>query len=347
MIIHRVTFFDSRLYILAGNVVFLFSIQEETSVSKPSKKKSVVGSKEIIADYTEDYVGFSLEFFLALIGFPFSKYSIEPFARSTERWLGADARLHKKIKNFRPFYMQFKRPHAYPDDSTSKIITDRKKLSLEYSPRSIFFKLQPKMKNQNNLQHNVLFKLNSRLRSKKLGSAAYVCPLFLDRASYRSHLHWSGLIQWFNYGKMYPWSFKNINLTTSSSKFMLRDVPFFSEHISIFPHDKVTSANHRYSFTERGRDLCFHSPLLVQDSIKSLHAFLIEELNNFEIEENRITLQTSIEELNKLRDSFESDGMDIVIDRIMDDPVGSWMDWGQYMKDYYDIDQYAFIEWDE
>ena len=47
----------------------------------------------IDANYTEDVVGFALESFLTLLSFPRQRFSIEPFSRGKERWLGADARL--------------------------------------------------------------------------------------------------------------------------------------------------------------------------------------------------------------------------------------------------------------
>jgi hypothetical protein len=70
-------------------------------------------SLRLDADYTEDVVGFALESFLTLLSFPRHRFSIEPFSRAKERWLGADARLFShRITGFRPFYMQFKRPSA-------------------------------------------------------------------------------------------------------------------------------------------------------------------------------------------------------------------------------------------
>src|SRR5690606_39402522 len=102
-------------------------------------------SLRLDADFTEDTVGFALEAFLTLLSFPRLRFTIEPFSRSRERWLGADARLMgSRIRGFRPFYMQFKRPSAYPDASKAKVVTDRKKLELSVAPRSLFFPLRAK-----------------------------------------------------------------------------------------------------------------------------------------------------------------------------------------------------------
>lgn len=147
----------------------------------------------IDADYTEDVVGFALESFLTLLSFPRQRFSIEPFSRSKERWLGADARLHRRIRGFRPFYMQFKRPAAYPDFSSSKIITDRRSKGLKTEPRTLFFPLRQKQKTHRDFQHNVLFRLRQKMLNRGIGDASYVCPLFLDRSAYRLNIHWSGL----------------------------------------------------------------------------------------------------------------------------------------------------------
>jgi hypothetical protein len=146
-------------------------------------------SYRLDADYTEDTVGFAIESFLTLISFPIQRFSVEPFSKVRERNLGADVRLRGRISGFRPFYMQFKRPSAYPDYSTSKIIVDRKKLKLTASPNSLYFSLREKQPSQTDYQQNVLLRLRNHLLNRKLGDAAYVCPLFLDRSSYRFHLH--------------------------------------------------------------------------------------------------------------------------------------------------------------
>lgn len=42
-------------------------------------------------------------------------------------------------------------------------------------------------------------------------------------------------------------------------------MPIFAEHISVPPHVAVTTASHKYSFTESGTGLCFHSPEALPD----------------------------------------------------------------------------------
>ena len=84
---------------------------------------------KLMPNFTEELVGFALESFLTQIGFPFVRFSIEPFSRSEERWLGADARLHSNLRGFRPFYMQFKRPEGYLAHSQSKVVKDRRSVA--------------------------------------------------------------------------------------------------------------------------------------------------------------------------------------------------------------------------
>ena len=89
------------------------------------------------ANYPEELVGMALESFLAFLSFPFLQFTIEPFSRARERWLGADARLHSHVEGFAPLYMQFKRPTAYDNESTARIVSDRRRLGLEISPRTL------------------------------------------------------------------------------------------------------------------------------------------------------------------------------------------------------------------
>ena len=157
------------------------------------------------ADYTEDNVAVVLERFLTLLSFPRERFSIEVASRSKERYLGADARLNSAIRSFRPFYMQFKRPSAYPERSSSRIITDRTRLGVASRPHALFFGLRSKKPSQSDFQHNILFRLRRRLIARRLGEAVYVCPLFLNNAAYRSAIHWSGFFHILSFWRRTPW----------------------------------------------------------------------------------------------------------------------------------------------
>lgn len=302
----------------------------------------------IDSDYTEDVVGFALESFLAVMSFPRRRFSIEPFARAKERWLGADARLHGEIRGFRPFYMQFKRPSAYPDFSWAGVIKDRKTLKLQASPRALYFDLRQKQAHHRDFQHNILLRLRRRLRNRGIGDAAYVCPLFLERSAYRFHLHWAGLSSWPRFWRHYPWELEEILLNNGGNTIHFDRVPVLREHITVPPHDTVTSAKHRYSFTEAGTELCFHSPEALPNGAANLAAFLTSVSEGFLDGGEKIQPQQANEELRQLIDAIDADqpdGLSIAVEADGDDPIGNWLAWGDHLRLGYGIDQYALVSW--
>jgi hypothetical protein len=308
-------------------------------------------SNRLDADYTEDLVGFALESFLTMLSFPVRRFSIEPFSRRKERWLGADARLHGTMRGFRPFYMQFKRPAAYPDFSESKIIINRKQLKLEVAPLSLFFPLRKKTANQRDFQHNVLLRLRQHLLNRKIGDAAYVCPLFLDRSAYRINMHWAGISRWLRFWERNPWYLEEALLNDQGRKIRFDRIPVLAEHITIPPHDKVSSAAHSYSFTDSGTDLCFHSPLSLQEHSTSLVEFLKRISDGFLERGEKFRPENAMIELRQLVDFVtNSDDRQVSIsyDAIdIGDPIGSWFAWGDYLRKEFGIEQFAFVSWSD
>ncbi len=312
--------------------------------------KRSANSRRIDADYTEDIVGFALESFLTLLSFPRHRFSIEPFSRAKERWLGADARLYSDIRGFRPFYMQFKRPFAYPDYSTAGIIKDRKTLKLQTSPHALYFPLRDKKDGHKDFQHNVLLRLRRRLHNKGLGDAAYVCPLFLDRSAYRFHLHWSGLWRWPRFWHPDPWDLEHVLLNNGGSTIRFDRVPVLAEHVTVPPHDAVTTSKHRYSFTESGTELCFHSPQALPEGAAPLATFLMRISDGFLGGGEKIRPDTANEELQALIVAAEGHQPESIAPtfRVEEgDPIGNWLAWGDYLRLAYEIDQYALVRWGE
>lgn len=311
--------------------------------------KTNKNSLRLDADFTEDTVGFALESFLSLLSFPRMKFSIEPFSRGRERWLGADARLDGHMTGFKPFYMQFKRPSAYPDTSTAKVITDRNALNLPVAPRTLYFGLRDKSPTQKNkdYQHNILYRLRQRLVQRNLGDAAYVCPLFLDRSAYRFHVHMAGLRQWPRFWRFDPWDLEDILLDSTSGAVNFNAIPVLREHVSIPPHDKVTSAKHSYSFTERGTDLCFHSPLSIPEGNRSLANFLTSIVGNPQSEEGFISPERAQGMLRELFSGVEGDDHSDLLphdfSRNAEDGIESWLHWGDYLKTEHQIEQFALV----
>lgn len=303
----------------------------------------------IDANYTEDVVGFALESFLTLLSFPRQRFSIEPFSRSKERWLGADARLHGRIRGFRPFYMQFKRPAAYPDFSASKIVTDRRKVRLTTTPRALYFPLRQKREMHRDFQHNVLFRLRERLLNRGLGDAAYVCPLFLDRSAYRLNLHWSGLARWARFWRDYPWEIEEVMLADGGRRIRFDRVPVFAEHISVPPHAEVTTASHQYSFTESGTELCFHSPEALPEGSMNLATFLSKVSAGFLDGGEKLSPDESDQMLNELIAGVDGDQKAAAATFRPDgeDPIGRWFSWGDHLRNEYEIEQFALVRWED
>jgi hypothetical protein len=313
--------------------------------------RAVKNSLRLDADFTEDTVGFALESFLALLSFPRFRFSVEPFSRGKERWLGADARLNGHISGFKPFYMQFKRPSAYPDVSTAKVIADRKSLGLSVAPRTLYFGLRDKQPSHWDYQHNILLRLRARLVSRRMGDATYVCPLFLDRSAYRFHVHLAGLRRWPRFWLHDPWELENILINGSSGSVNFNAIPVLQEHVCIPPHDTVMSAKHSYSFTERGTDLCFHSPLALPEGARSLARFLKDVVGSPQSGEGFISPENAREVLREL--AFEGENGDLRalfpkdFPRDTEDWIASWLQWGDHLKEKHQIEQFALVRWED
>lgn len=307
-------------------------------------------SLKLDADFTEDAVGLAIESLLTLLSFPRLRFTIEPFSRSKERWLGADARLDgERVRGFRPFYMQFKRPSAYPEASRSKIVSARRKLGLPVAPRSLFFPLRAKSDNHSDYQHNILFRLQRRLRKYNLGNAAYVCPLFLERAAYRFHVQLAGLIGWPRFWRYHPWELEDVLVDHGSRAVRFDRIPVLAEHISVPPHEIVEDAKHSYSFDEYGTHLCFHSPVSLPEGASRLDVFLKAIAEDFLSEGGKVTSDTAFQSLALLLGE-EGDEKQIFPNAsgfTSEDPIGSWLFWGDVLRREFDIEQYAFVAWEE
>ena len=300
-------------------------------------------------DYTEDVVGFALDSFLSIASFPRFSVTIEPFSRGQERWLGADARIVNEITGFKPFYMQFKKPSAYPHYSTSNIVKHRKSLSLETSPNTLFFGLREKAKDHADYQHNILYRWRNRLKKYANSDAVYVCPLFLDRSAYRFHLHLSAMRRWWRFGR-HPWERRGVTIEDHGTQFRFEDVPFLADHVCIPPHILVTDAKHSYSFTEKGKELCFHSPTSLPEGVTQFGAWFDSLASDVDSDDYLFSPRQSKDRLKRL---IVGDGKeDDVIPHPeglfgIEDDMAVWSEWGKYLRETYSIHQYFFIVWNK
>jgi len=178
------------------------------------------------------------------------------------------------------FFMQFKVSEGLKpiDEVPSSTKSNRSKLEdvrefrkargLEDNP-SLYFELRRKAKTASDLQHNVLL----NYANKPCSQAFYVAPLHLDKTKYYTCL--------FDSVNRYQ------NLPFKSQKYkMYRDnwvshigfVPFLKEHISIVPHERVTTHKHYYSFSQTGCEISWHSPEYINDGPMRLSDMLSREI---------------------------------------------------------------------
>lgn len=308
-----------------------------------------MASNRIDADFSEETVGLALETFLSVLSFPRFRISIEPFSRGKERWLGADARMLHEMRGFAPFYMQFKRPSAYPDYSTSKIIKDRKSLISPdaASPRALFFGLRDKQKNHADYQHNVLFRWRNRLVKYGGSDAAYICPLFLERSAYRFHVHLAGMGRWWKFWERYPWDVEKVLINASGNKIAFDRIPVLAEHVSIPPHALVANSKHSYSFSETGGDLCFHSPEVLPDGARRLGDWLSDLSQGVLSGESLIYSDNAGQILADLLAEDDEIFPQSGEPQEQEDGISQWLKLGDHLRKTYAIEQFAFVVWND
>lgn len=302
-------------------------------------------------DFSEDTVAYAIESYLATVGFPFAKWSIEPFTKSHERRIGADGRLSKGIKTFFPFYIQFKRPCAYDALSSSKIVKDRRSFlkPLETLPYSLYFKLHRGRASPAFLQHNVLFKLRNRVKNVlKYDAVAYVCPVFLHRSEYRSHVLTSARFAWLKFWKLVPYSIRRVFIHNSAGGISMADIPAFSNHVSIPPHISVTTPKHNYSFSVYGDDLCFHStPTRPEENPMKFSDWLDGVLEHASDPRNLISADNSALSFNEIVGALDLDKY--IVPFVPEEIEGnagfyeSWLRLGDFLKSNFRIDQFAVV----
>ncbi|TSJ46642.1 hypothetical protein [Fluviicola chungangensis] len=175
-----------------------------------------------------------------------------------EQLTGAD----KLFKNFKPIYLQFKvseglknLPRGFqllsPNRDLQSIRVFRRREELSRNP-TLYFRLRNKAKTANDFQHNILLSLHN----PPIQYALYVAPLSLTIEEYNKSLKQSFLERLFIID---PFDYRPIGITSSIRKRYLGLNPFLRGHISIPPHEVITTSNHYYSYSKSGSDLAWHS----------------------------------------------------------------------------------------
>jgi len=290
-------------------------------------------------DFTEDLVAFMVQSMLTISRFPRAPFALVPLSKTDEVIYGADA----LIESISPIYIQFKRSFAYPENSASKIIKDRKVLKVDYAPKALFFYLRAKKPHHTDFQHNVLFDLKSKLDSTGKGRAFYAAPLFLNRTAYLLAVHMSVLLSWrpWHYFRDYPFFEQTQTVLTSTGSVRFQNIPILKEHIVIPPHARVTTHRHRYSYLETGTDVCFHQPTQV-DGANSLGQEIYDFLRFRDGQPT--TEMLDFEDSVSFVDDLSSGIIDLSRQRMSDSIVNRWIAFGEHLRKEFEIFQFGLIK---
>ena len=296
-------------------------------------------SNLITPDFTEDIVGFMIQSMLTITRFPRAPFALVPLSKKDEVIYGADA----LIDSISPIDIQFKRSFAYPDNSSSSIIKDRKKLKASCSPKTLFFELREKQPKHTDYQHNVLFDLKAKLDATGKGKVFYTAPLFLHRTAYLLAVHMSSLLNWrpWHWFMYEPFYEQTQNILTSTGSIRFHNIPILKEHIVIPPHAKVTTHKHKYSYLETGKEVCFHDPTNL-DSQSTLGQTIYDFLKfrDGQPTTEMINLIESASLLNNLQNEIAGETQDGQNQNV----ISRWIEFGERLRTDFDIYQFMLLK---
>ncbi|MBS1533318.1 MAG: hypothetical protein JSU01_23670 [Bacteroidetes bacterium] len=225
-----------------------------------------------------------------------------------EQMTGAD----KLFNRFVPIYLQFKVSQGLDHDipillrfqnkPLANIIKYRKTNHLFGNP-ILYFQLRRKAPTALDYQHNILCNLNK----PPYQYAAYVAPLTLNITEYEKALNKGKL---FRFHPFDPFSYKELDAHDSSinKKLMLGLSPFLRYHISIPPHQIVSTHEHHYSYSKNGGDVAWHSGELLNEDLRlsnKWHQILSTFYSNRE-------LGVDIDQYRQFIENFQYDGRKFV-----------------------------------
>lgn len=295
-------------------------------------------SSLITPDFTEEIVGFMIQSMLTITRFPRAPFALVPFSKKDEVIYGADA----LIDSISPMYIQFKRSFAYPDNSRSSIIKDRKGLKASYSPKTLFFELRDKQPKHTDYQHNVLFDLKTKLDAAGKGKAFYTAPLFLNRTAYLLAVHMSSLLSWrpWHWFVHEPFYEQTQNILTSTGSIRFQNIPLLKEHIVIPPHTRVTTHKHKYSYLEDGKEVCFHYPTNLDNQStlgQTIYDFL--RFQEGQPTTGMINLIESISLLENLQNGLLGESQNAQNQSV----INRWLEFGERLRTDFDIYQFMLM----
>ncbi|WP_140162430.1 hypothetical protein [Billgrantia desiderata] len=216
------------------------------------------------------------------------------------------------------FFMQFKASKGLEPASKITPSTRRNRSSLEsvreFRQRhglednpSLYFELRAMAKKAADFQHNILMDYANQPYSQ----AFYVAPLHLDKDEYYNCLFDSA-----NRFKSQPYYYKRYRLYRNDWVSHVGNIPFLKEHISIIPHERVTTHKHYYSYSATGCDIGWHSPEIISERPNRLSDVLRKEIYKCISENNLLNLNEIYESLIKDYDNLGSQPHDEPLERI-------------------------------
>lgn len=175
-----------------------------------------------------------------------------------EQETGAD----RLFNRFVPIYLQFKvsdglKPLAFnfsllsPNRPLQRIRSFRRNNGINTDP-TLYFRLRNIAKNARDFQHNILRSFHQPPRQ----FAMYVAPLTLSIDEYNENLSASIFDRLFTID---PFFYREERVFTDTVRNYLGIVPFLRGHISIPPHETVTTSEHYYSYSKSGGNIAWHS----------------------------------------------------------------------------------------
>jgi len=250
-----------------------------------------VGKYQIKSNLSEKQIEADVASFFGWI----SKYAPFRLLDIDERITGADK---KFFDSGFAFFMQFKVSNGL--ESVDKVSlsnrSNRSKLEdireyragkgLDDEP-TLYFGLRKMAKKANDYQHNLLMNYVNTHCSQSF----YVAPLHLDKTVYFNSLFGS-----VNRFRRHPFLYCNRKVFHGSWVSYIGQIPFLKEHISIVPHERVSTHKHYYSYSTTGFDIAWHSPELLSNKPSRLGDVLPEYINKCIDEETFV----DFEEIEKM-----------------------------------------------
>lgn len=193
-----------------------------------------------------------------------------------EQKTGADGYARKVY----PLFMQFKRSSWIKSGyggSAIPVLKDRKSLKAKGQDWALYFKVHPMGQKAKDFQHNILLKLDSKLTKttgRAQGRAVYVAPLFIHKGPYIRAAVRACIVASIKAGLnplagLFPKGLMTVFNFGSVGK-----IPLIDNHVCFPPTSLITSPDHFYSYSRKGEDIVFHSPVRQGEGRSSLGTWL-------------------------------------------------------------------------